>query len=202
MAQRPTFFTRTRSPFGPGPYAPQDRDSRANHIIHRPSLGNNGAYGHRLPYPPLVIGAIGVTGSYDSYDLNSPYNFSDPYASGDTIATGYPNTFPSPFGDDSPAPTTADPAAAAPQDAPEYAGTPADISSAYAAEPPPAPDAVTILFKDGRPPLQVRNYALTRSALYLTGQHFYEIPLSDIDLPATQRLNWNAGVAFRLPDAH
>ncbi len=73
------------------------------------------------------------------------------------------------------------------------------IASRPAPTPPDDQETITLLFKDGRPPLQIRNYILTRSAVYLTGKHFYEIPLSDIDLGATQRVNWDAGVAFRLP---
>ena len=69
------------------------------------------------------------------------------------------------------------------------------------AAPAPAPeeDAVTLIFKDGRRPLVVRNYALTRTAFYITGQHIYEIPLSELDLPATERVNREAGVLFQLP---
>lgn len=68
---------------------------------------------------------------------------------------------------------------------------------------PPTPsddeETVILVYKDGRPPLQIRNYILTRSAIYLTGKHFNEILLSDIDLQATQRVNWDAGVTFKLP---
>ena len=65
--------------------------------------------------------------------------------------------------------------------------------------PPEEEETVTLVYKDGRPPLQIRNYILTRSAIYLTGKHFNEIPLSDLDLQATQKVNWDAGVTFRLP---
>lgn len=99
---------------------------------------------------------------------------------------------------------------------PEYGGQPEYRSQpGYAGQPPasmaaplvpprpvqaaPEEEAITIVFKNGRPPMQVRNYILTRSALYLTGAHFNEIPLSDVDLVATQQVNWNAGVTFRLP---
>ncbi len=65
--------------------------------------------------------------------------------------------------------------------------------------PPPEEDAVTILFKDGRPPEQIRNYALTRTTLYVTGQRIQEIPIDQIDLPSTERVNAEAGVRFQLP---
>jgi hypothetical protein len=64
----------------------------------------------------------------------------------------------------------------------------------------PAPeDAVTLIFKDGRPPLQVHNYALTRTMLYVTDAHHRDIPVADLDLDATQKANQDAGVHFQLP---
>ena len=62
-------------------------------------------------------------------------------------------------------------------------------------------ETVTIVFKDGRPAQQIRNYALTRSALLVTDARMREIPLDEIDLPATQRVNRAAGVDFRLPQS-
>lgn len=82
--------------------------------------------------------------------------------------------------------------------APRHASAPAQV-------PPPAPaplpeeDAVTILFKDGRPPEQIRNYALTRTALYITTGRVRTIPIDQIDLPATEKINEKAGVDFHLP---
>jgi hypothetical protein len=67
----------------------------------------------------------------------------------------------------------------------------------------PAPeDAVTLIFKDGRPPLQVHNYALTRTMLYVTDPHHRDIPVADLDLDATQKANADAGITFQLPTAH
>ena len=58
----------------------------------------------------------------------------------------------------------------------------------------------TLIFKDGRPPAQVRNYALTNSTLYaLDGESRKEIPLSLLDVPATVTANQAAGVDFALP---
>lgn len=62
--------------------------------------------------------------------------------------------------------------------------------------------SVTIVFKDGRPPEHVRNYALTRTALLVTGQQLREIPLDEIDLAATQQINRAAGVDFQLPHSY
>jgi hypothetical protein len=62
-------------------------------------------------------------------------------------------------------------------------------------------DAVTLVFKDGRPPEQIHNYVLTRTTLYVRDQHHRDIPLDQLDLAATQRLNHDAGVDFQLPEA-
>ena len=69
-------------------------------------------------------------------------------------------------------------------------------------EPDPVPDtAVTLIFKDGRPPEQIHNYMLTRTTLYVQDQHSRRIPIDQIDLAATSKANLDAGVDFRLPDA-
>jgi hypothetical protein len=60
--------------------------------------------------------------------------------------------------------------------------------------------ATTLVFKDGRPPAQVHNYALTATTLYaLDGESRQEIPLSLLDVPATVAANRAAGVDFALP---
>ena len=62
-------------------------------------------------------------------------------------------------------------------------------------------EAVTLIFKDGRPAEQIHNYILTRSTLFIgDGQH-REIPTDQLDLGATAKANQNAGVDFRLPGA-
>ena len=69
--------------------------------------------------------------------------------------------------------------------------------------PSPAPgseDAVTLIFKDGRPPEQIHNYLLTRTTLYVGDQNRRDIPTSQLDLVATAKVNHDAGIDFRLPD--
>ena len=71
---------------------------------------------------------------------------------------------------------------------------------------PPAPaleneDAVTLIFKDGRPSEQIHNYALTRTTLYVRDQHRRDIPVDQIDLAATQKVNHDAGIDFHVPGA-
>lgn len=79
-----------------------------------------------------------------------------------------------------------------------YAGPPAPQTSASAPAPEPE-DAVTLIFKDGRPPEQIHNYALTRTTLYVRDQHKRDIPVADLDLVATEKANRDAGVQFQLP---
>lgn len=64
----------------------------------------------------------------------------------------------------------------------------------------PAPQEPTLLvFKDGHK-LEVGNYAILGSTLFdLTPGHARKVPLSDLDLAATQKVNDDRGVVFRLP---
>jgi hypothetical protein len=71
-----------------------------------------------------------------------------------------------------------------------------------AAAPTAIPDQpkTTLLFKDGRPPQQVQNYAVTSTTLYvLDGERRRAIPLDEIDLPQTQKTNRDAGLDFDIP---
>jgi hypothetical protein len=63
-----------------------------------------------------------------------------------------------------------------------------------------AQPATVLIFKDGRPPEKVHNYALTGSTLYaLDGDLRREIPLALLNVPATVETNRAAGVDFSLP---
>jgi hypothetical protein len=61
-------------------------------------------------------------------------------------------------------------------------------------------DAVTIIFKDGRPPEQIHNYILTRDMLFVGDRHHPDIPVDQLDLSATAKANQDAGVYFHFPD--
>ncbi len=78
------------------------------------------------------------------------------------------------------------------------------VAPAYAfARPAPAAEneaAVTLIFKDGRPPEQIHNYLLTRDTLFVGDRHPSEIPVDQLDLVATVKVNRDAGVDFRLPE--
>jgi hypothetical protein len=66
--------------------------------------------------------------------------------------------------------------------------------------PEPAPeDAVTLVFKDGRPSEQIHNYMLTRSTLYVQDGRPRQIAVADLDLAATEKANRDAGVDFQVP---
>jgi len=59
---------------------------------------------------------------------------------------------------------------------------------------------ITLLFHDGRPPLKIRSYVLTGSALVaIENGRQTRIPLADLDLPATEQRNREAGADFIVP---
>jgi len=63
----------------------------------------------------------------------------------------------------------------------------------------PPQEPTTLVFKDGHK-LDVGNYAIVGSTLFdLTPGHARKVPLSDLDLAATQKVNDDRGVIFRLP---
>jgi len=58
-------------------------------------------------------------------------------------------------------------------------------------------DTVTLIFKDGRPAEKIHNYILTGTTLYVN--HHADIPVDELDLAATMKVNRDAGVDFHLP---
>jgi hypothetical protein len=64
---------------------------------------------------------------------------------------------------------------------------------------PASEEAVTLVFKDGRPPEQIHNYLLTRTTLYVQDQHRRSIPVDQIDIAATEKTNKDSGVDFQVP---
>jgi hypothetical protein len=63
----------------------------------------------------------------------------------------------------------------------------------------PSEDAVTVMFKDGRPAEQIHNYALSRTILYVMDGRNREIAVAAIDVAATEKVNRENGVSFQLP---
>ena len=86
----------------------------------------------------------------------------------------------------------------APDDYPQQT-KPSRAPSSGAHSTPPASQALTVVFKDNRPPEQVYNYLLTPNTLTVLDQHRHDIPVDQINLEATAKVNIEAGVEFSLP---
>jgi hypothetical protein len=76
---------------------------------------------------------------------------------------------------------------------PPYPGPPQPIAA------PASQEAVTLVFADGRPSEQIHNYMLTRTTLFVLDEHHRDVPLDQLDLAATAKVNHDAGIDFRLP---
>lgn len=61
-------------------------------------------------------------------------------------------------------------------------------------------EAVTLIFKNGRPSLRIYNYALTATTLYVLDKLHRDIPVAQLDMAATEKVNADAGVNFQLPE--
>jgi hypothetical protein len=158
-----------------------------------PDNGRNGV-GYRRRYPYIYGGYVGL-GPW-SYGL--PLAYALPYGDEQDDAGGsQPAPQQADYGDQ----LVNDYGPAAPQMA---ANAPPPFRPAYQEQTEFAPvhpqPITTLIFKDGRPPVKVQNYALTPSTLYaLDGESRKEIPLSLLDVPATVTANRDAGVDFALP---
>jgi hypothetical protein len=152
---------------------------------------NSTGYRYRRPYLPF-------------YGTALPYAYSSTWLSPgcyDTLNCGYYDD--SSYGSQAVAPAVDDPASQYAPPPPQMAdAAPPDLYRPPYREPQPEPQpesAVTLIFKDGRPSQQIHNYMLTRTTLYVQDEHRQEIPVADLDLPATQKINQAAGVDFQLP---
>jgi hypothetical protein len=96
-----------------------------------------------------------------------------------------------------------DPNVAAPDYLPPYPNQRPPYPAQQSAEAPAISSMpLTVIFKDGRSPIQVRNYLMTAKLLTdLDSYHYEQIPLEQIDLAATKRFNTFAGVDFQVPGA-
>ena len=138
----------------------------------------------------------------------SPYRAGLPYG-----LVGYPGYLGYPLSaDDSGDDTGSAPAATAetydgpppPQDMPPYLPPYPNQPAPSQPEATPAPaaqEAVTLVFADGRPSEQIHNNLLTRTTLFVLDQRHRDIPLDQLDLVATAKVNHDAGVDFHLPEA-
>jgi hypothetical protein len=167
---------------GRNPIASAPDRRRGNFGVDRDRRPFTRVYGVPVPY---VSGYLGP-GFLDSSDYG-PYDDSG-YVSPQPPASYPPDQYeaPPPYADQADAPP------AAPY-RPSYQ-RPQKLS--------PQPEeeaAVTLVFKDGRPTEQIHNYMLTRTTLYVQEQHIREIPVDQLDLAATIKVNKDAGVDFQLP---
>ena len=168
---------------GAGPRNFVSRSSYDNNAIRRRRFYPS-RYGYGFPYlgagwiPPGYLDS-----GYSDYPDEGPYDDSQAPPNYDA---GY----------DYPPPNAEQP----PPPAPFYPSYPSYPQPPQASSPLPDEEAVTLIFKDGRPPEQIRNYAMTRTTLYVRDQHHRDIPLDQLDLDATQKVNRVAGVDFQLPE--
>ena len=92
------------------------------------------------------------------------------------------------------------PADSSSRTAPAFESAPVSDPAESPAE-APGVDAVTIVFRDGRPRQQIRNYILTRKTLFIGDDDQPSIPVEQLDLTATIKANEEAGVIFQVPPA-
>lgn len=187
-------------------------------------------YAYPYTYPSYVYGYLPSDLLDDSYDNYGQQQLGPEYGSAYSEPTpqpdngyGYPQPGPQPdYGSQQPDYGTPypQPMPTYPQPVPEGAyaypvpqGYP--VPPGYQPYPPqPMPAApqmqyvpgsastVILIYKDGRPPEQIQNYLATRSTLtVLDGGRRREIPLSELNLPATVSANRQTGVDFKLPSA-
>jgi hypothetical protein len=170
------------------------RDLYTSPIGPPPFGGTQQIPGHRYPYPTRYRPYYYGSGTYLVPGfLNYGYGY------------GYPDDSYSNDQQSAPAPPDAYAQAPPPDNGYEEAYGQAPPRPPYPAQSAPAepvPDQpqITLLFKDGRAPQQVQNYAVTRTTLYVfDGEKRREIPLDEIDLPQTEKTNRDAGLDFEVP---
>ena len=162
---------------------------------------NGGGYGIGIPYIIPIWGSWADPGSLgygdaSGYDPNGYADpnanaYSDPNAYGDPGAPAYP-AYPDGY-----APGQADPSQRMPPGpyAVPYQPLP-QPTAALPQQPLRNEEPVTLVFRDGRPVQQIHNYALTRTTLVVMDGRRREIPLAQLDIPETERINREAGVEF------
>jgi hypothetical protein len=195
----PTFSGPSRN-IAPSVHSPSAQTGQPRHwpggVPTHPTGGNRDGR-NRQHYPAVYAGYPWL-----AYGYGVPLGYSMPYAGdGDDTAGSAPmpqqqaDEASVDYGTEPPGPPGAP--SGGPSFRPPYQGT-------YEGPPQVAPvhpqPATVLIFKDGRPPQKVHNYALTGSTLYaLDGDLRQEIPLALLNVPATVETNRAAGVDFSLP---
>ena len=165
-----------------------------------------GSWRYRRPYiSPFRAGfGYGFPGWGAPYYLSAPdFDDYDDDSSGQQSSYGYDQQPDAgeqepeqPMGPYPPAPYPGGPYAPAPYPGPSYSAPSTEPHSRPA---PAREQAVTLVFKDGRQPEQIHNYLMTANTLYVEDPRHREIPIDELDLAATAKLNREAGVNFELP---
>jgi hypothetical protein len=166
----------------------------ANTAARAPYFRN---YQHRRPY----VSPYGSTVFYgvSGYGVPGPYVLDYPdgydYAAGTTpLDNGYQDY-------DSQQPYPEQPPQAPSVYPPAASIYPQGAASSQLASGLTNEDGVTLVFKDGRTPVQIHDYVLTRNVVYVWDRHQRVIPIDQIDMVATAKANQEAGIDFELPEA-
>lgn len=185
----------TPTPMGVPPVLPFPNQNGlgggVHHHHHHPGGFFGGAYPVYVPVPVVVDPASMYP---ESPDPSSPAADDQSVVPGPTVfERRTPADMASPG-----APDAADSAAA--DDTSPGPVAAASLSPAPAASQPAQPqDSSVLVFRDGHQ-LEIQNYAIVGGTLYdFTPGHTRKIPLSQLDLPATQKANDDRGVDFSLP---
>jgi hypothetical protein len=168
----------------------------ASNPIGRPVI-SNGGYGARRIYPGtyrngryyLPAYGVGLPYGVGWYGPDCVVGFSDcgSYDNSAYVAPAVPQDYGAGY-DAQPMPPVEQ----------AYLGPNSPLAEHPQTEPEPE-DAVTLVFKDGRPAEQIHNYLLTRTTLYVQDGKRREIPVDELDLAAMVKVNHEAGVDFQLP---
>jgi hypothetical protein len=166
---------------------------------HRRPIYYPGGAGYRRPYVPAY--GVGLPYAYgstwlgpDCFDITDCSYYDDPAYGSQAVAPEPPADYPQ----EQVAPP---PVQYAPPVDQAEAVPPGAFRPAYE-KPQPEPQAeaaVTLVYRDGRPNEEIHNYMLTRTMLYVQDEHHRAIPVADLDLAATAKVNKDAGVDFQLP---
>jgi hypothetical protein len=179
----------------PGTYQPGASSAFRRRPPYRPpySPSNPASYSGQGPYRRPYVSAYGAVFPYGVSGWIPPYYLGFPDDTGEDEAD--PSANPAPEGYDQQADEQQPPPWPSIYDQ-------GPIAPAYA-QPAPSPvsnEAVTLIFRDGRPPVQIHNYLLTKNTLFVGDRNPSVIPVAQLDLPATEKVNRDAGVDFRLPE--
>lgn len=167
-----------------------------NHVVIVSSVwpywGWGYPYAYGWGYPYYGLGYSGFFNDSDNYDSQQPSYYVAPQ---DYYNVPYQQPQPEDQQQQQPPESyPQQPQQPVPQ---QPSGSRAPYSGAQA--PPPGSQALTVVFKDDRPPEHVYNYLLTANTLTVLDQNRHDIPVDEINLEATAQVNIQAGVEFSLP---